>query len=151
MAQIAVARPTKGCPYYLVSSFFNVMTSAPRGVKITVANRTGALALSYGNAVSKPAALPFACSSRAAERDPSGRLRQCLARPVGGHCGTLDQSVASSTQKAQFSRCEWLILAASFFFAQSTSIFITPFDWVMRFSFFAAVLTALAIWRAAAD
>lgn len=49
-----INRPTKGFPYYLVSSFFNVMTSAPRGVKITVADRTGALALSYGNAVSKP-------------------------------------------------------------------------------------------------
>ena len=45
----------------------------------------------------------------------------------------------------------WLILAASFFFAQSTSIFITPFGWVMRFGFCAAVLIALAMWRAAAD
>lgn len=46
----------------------------------------------------------------------------------------------------------WLIAAASFVFAQSTTIFVDiPFTWPMRFGFCAAALAALAIWRAVAD
>jgi hypothetical protein len=40
------------------------------------------------------------------------------------------------------------IAAASFFFAQSTSIFITPFTWPMRFGFCAVLLIGLALVRA---
>lgn len=39
----------------------------------------------------------------------------------------------------------WLISAASFFFAQATSIFVTPFTWPMRFGFCAALLIGLAL------
>ena len=49
-----VYRPRKGFPYYQVSSFFNVFTTAPRGVTVSVASRTGQLALIYGNVVTKP-------------------------------------------------------------------------------------------------
>jgi hypothetical protein len=46
----------------------------------------------------------------------------------------------------------WLIAAASFFFAQCTTIFVNqPFTWPMRFGFSALLLTALALFRAAAD
>lgn len=46
----------------------------------------------------------------------------------------------------------WLIAAASFFFAQCTAIFVNqPFTWPMRFGFSAVLLTALALFRAAAD
>ena len=46
----------------------------------------------------------------------------------------------------------WLIVAASFFFAQSTAIFVNqPFTWPMRFGFSAVLLTTLAFFRAAAD
>ncbi len=49
-----VYRANRPHPYYQVPSFFNVLTSAPRGVTITVGDRTGRLALIYGNVASKP-------------------------------------------------------------------------------------------------
>lgn len=45
-----------------------------------------------------------------------------------------------------------LIAAASFFFAQCTTIFVNqPFTWWMRFGFSAALLAVLAVFRAASD
>jgi hypothetical protein len=41
----------------------------------------------------------------------------------------------------------WMIAAASFFFAQATSIFVTPFTWPMRFAFCAVLLAGLALVR----
>jgi hypothetical protein len=40
------------------------------------------------------------------------------------------------------------IVAASFFFAQVTSIFITPFTWPLRFGFCAVLLIGLTLVRA---
>jgi hypothetical protein len=39
----------------------------------------------------------------------------------------------------------WVIVAVSFFFAQATSIFISPFTWPMRFGFCAMLLIGLTL------
>jgi hypothetical protein len=41
----------------------------------------------------------------------------------------------------------WMVAAASFFFAQATSIFVTPFTWPMRFGFCAVLLCGLSLVR----
>lgn len=41
----------------------------------------------------------------------------------------------------------WVIAAVSFFFAQATSIFVSPFTWPMRFGFCAALLIGLTLVR----
>jgi len=47
-----------------------------------------------------------------------------------------------------FARRIWVILAASFFFAQCTTIFINqPFTWPMRFGFCAALVGGLTVLR----
>jgi hypothetical protein len=44
-------------------------------------------------------------------------------------------------------RRAWATAAVSFFFAQATSIFVTPFTWPMRFGFCAVLLIGLMLTR----
>jgi hypothetical protein len=46
-----------------------------------------------------------------------------------------------------FAERTWRAAAASFFFAQVTSIFVTPFTWPMRFGFCAVLLIGLTLVR----